>query len=113
MSSHVLSEVNRVCDRIGLLRRGMLILLSEVQEVRKLAARTVHVIFDAGTERRPGPLPAGHEVLSVKPGLWTVRIEGSLQGLLQAIEGLPVKDLEVEEPRLEDVLLKYYREEVP
>ena len=40
MSSHVLPEVERVCDRIGLLRRGELVLVSPVDEVRHLAART-------------------------------------------------------------------------
>src|SRR4029077_4623516 len=43
MSSHVLSEVGRVCDRIALLRKGELALLSSVEECRRLAARSVRV----------------------------------------------------------------------
>src|SRR5512143_1327486 len=39
MSSHVLSEVERVCDRIALVRKGELVLLSSVEELRKLASR--------------------------------------------------------------------------
>src|SRR6185503_8808802 len=41
MSSHVLSEVERVCDRIALVRKGELVLLSGMEELRKLAARQV------------------------------------------------------------------------
>ena len=62
MSSHVLSEVDRVCDRIALVRKGELVLLSTVEELRKLAARPVRVLF---AEDVPAPrgLPAGSEVI--------------------------------------------------
>jgi ABC-type uncharacterized transport system ATPase subunit len=43
MSSHVLPEVERVCDRIALLRKGELVLLSSVDDVRRLASRRVRV----------------------------------------------------------------------
>jgi len=110
MSSHVLSEVEKVCDRIALLRKGELVLLSPVEEVRRLAARRVRVIFDRDVDRGPGNLPSGHEILSLQPRCWTVRVSGHLGPLVDAMAGLPVRDLEVEKPRLEDVLIKYYRE---
>src|SRR6266478_1246660 len=53
MSSHVLPEVERVCDRIGLLRGGELVLLSPVHEVRSLAGRRVHVTFGADVAAPP------------------------------------------------------------
>jgi ABC-2 type transport system ATP-binding protein len=109
MSSHVLSEVERVCDRIALLRKGELVLLSSVGEIRRLAARRVQVSFTADVNLAPG-LPPGHEIVEVKPRLWDLRVEGPLGPLLQVLAGLPVKDIEVMEARLEDVLIKYYRE---
>ena len=112
MSSHVLSEVERVCDRIALLRKGELVLLSSVGETRRLAARRVQVSFTADVNLAPG-LPPGHEVVEVKPRLWDLRVEGPLGPLLQVLAGLPVKDIEVAEARLEDVLIKYYREGAP
>src|SRR5712692_5207160 len=45
MSSHVLSEVDRVCDRIAILRNGELVLLSAIEEIRKVASRRVRVHF--------------------------------------------------------------------
>ena len=110
MSSHVLSEVERVCDRIGLLRKGELVLLSPVSEIRKLAARRVRVIFATDVARKP-ELSREHEVIEAGPRLWTVRVNGPLGPLLGAIASLPVEDLMVEEPRLEDVVMKYYRED--
>ena len=109
MSSHVMSEVERVCDRVGLLRRGELVLLSPVEEIRNLAARRVRVIFAEDVKHMPD-LGPGHEVLETQPRLWTVRVNGPLGPLLGALSGLPVSDLVVEEPHLEDVILKYYRE---
>ena len=53
MSSHVLSEVDRVCDRIALVRKGELVLLSNVEELRKLAARSVRVLFSEDVPRAP------------------------------------------------------------
>jgi ABC-2 type transport system ATP-binding protein len=45
MSSHVLPEVERVCDRIAVLRKGEVVLLSSVEDARKLASRKVRVAF--------------------------------------------------------------------
>jgi ABC-2 type transport system ATP-binding protein len=109
MSSHVLSEVERVCDRIALLRKGELVLLSTVDQVRRFAPRRVHVRFSQDVEA-PSAFPTGHEIVEIKPQIWSLRIEGLLGPLMGLLSSLPIRDLEVEEPRLEDVLIKYYRE---
>ncbi len=110
MSSHVLSEVERVCSRIGLLKKGELVLLRPVEEIRRMAARRVHVSFSEDVPSVPRALPEGHEVLEIQPRAWSLRIHGALGPLVNSLSGLPVRDLEVYEPRLEDVLMKYYRE---
>jgi ABC-2 type transport system ATP-binding protein len=108
MSSHVLSEVARVCDRVALLRKGELALSATVEEIRKLAARRVRVFF--AEEVRLDPVfPPGHQIVSLEPRLWSLRVEGLLGPLLGLLATLPVTDIEVEEPRLEDVLIKYYQ----
>ena len=109
MSSHVLSEVERVCDRIALLGKGSLVLLSTVEEIRKLAPRRVRVFFAEDVKLDPR-VPPGHEIVEINPREWTLRVEGLLGPLLGLLSRLPVKDMRVEEPRLEDVLIKYYRE---
>jgi ABC-2 type transport system ATP-binding protein len=109
MSSHVLSEVERVCDRIALVRKGELVLLSSMEELRQLAARQVKVSFfqDAAAADQ---FPPGIDVVSIAPRLWTLKVEGSLVPLLHAIATLPVLDMQVGEAKLEDVILKYYRD---
>ena len=108
MSSHVLSEVERVCDRIAVLRKGELVLLASVDETRRLAPRRVRVYFNDDVNPPVG-LPPGHEAVNVEARLWNLKVEGGLGPLLKMLAALPVEDLEVEEPRIEDVVLKYYK----
>jgi ABC-2 type transport system ATP-binding protein len=109
MSSHVLSEVDRVCDRIALVRKGELVLLSGIDKLRKLAARPVRVSFDGDVTMLPA-LPAGSEAVEIGPRSWNLNVEGPLGPLLRAMATLPVRDIEIAEARLEDVILKYYRD---
>lgn len=111
MSSHVLSEVGRVCDRIGLLRKGELVLLSSVEDVRAMAPRRVRVRFDSDVNRGPGELPAECELVEIQPRLWSLRVHGPLGWFIEDLSRLPVLDIEIDEPRLEDVLTRYYKEE--
>ncbi len=111
MSSHVLSEVQRVCDRIGLLRKGELVLLSSVEDVRKAAPRRVRVQFNSDVACSPDLQP-GDEVIEIQPRVWNLRVHGRLGGLITTLSGLPIRDIEIDEPHLEDVLTKYYREDI-
>ena len=106
MSSHVLSEVDRACDRIALVRKGEMVLLATIEETRKLAARHVRVSFSEDVSVTPPPFS---EVVEIRPRLWNLKIEGPLGPLLRQLAALPVHDIEVAEPKLEDVIMKYYR----
>jgi ABC-2 type transport system ATP-binding protein len=110
MSSHVLTEVERVCDRIALLRKGEMVLLSNVRESRRLAPRRVRVSFSENVSAPP-ELPPGYQLTEKTPRLWRLAVAGPLGPLLALLAGLPVEDMEIEEARLEDVVMRYYREE--
>lgn len=109
LSSHVLSEVERVCDHVAVLRQGELALSASVSDARHLAPRTVRVVF-----RKPVAPPGVErdgsiQVTSVAAEQWLLQVRGPLGPLMGMLEGLPVADLEVREPRLEDVVIGYYR----
>lgn len=110
MSSHVLSEVERVCDRIAMLRAGELVLVSAVEESRKLGSRRVRLLFSEDVHSIPA-LPPGIRLIEGAIRAWTLAVDGVAGPLLEAVAGLPVRDLSIEEPRLEDVVMKYYRED--
>ena len=109
MSSHVLTEVERVCDRIAMLRQGQVVLLTSVQDARKLAFRRVRIAFQQDVVV-PASLPQGYEMMDAQPRTWILRVTGQLGSLPSFLAALPVADLAVEEARLEDVLVKYYRD---
>src|SRR5215472_7416955 len=108
MSSHVLSEVDRVCDRVALLRQGELVLLSTVEDIRQAASREVRVYF-AEDAPPPAVLPPGATMIDGGPRVWTLKVEGLLGPLMEVLRTLPVTDVEVVQATLEDVVMKYYR----
>lgn len=108
MSSHVLSEVERVCDRIALMRKGQLILFSTVEEARAFASRRVRVVFSE-IAQVPSALPPGCEIVEYTSHVWQLKVDGVLGPLMKLLAPLPVNDIHVAEPRLEDVLLTLYR----
>ena len=110
LSSHVLSEVEHVCDRVGILRRGRLIRVAELEELHDIHFHTVEIVFD-------GPPPL--EKLGRVPGLEKLvrqgthvgfTLHGDFNGLFQALGGSKVVNLSSHEPTLEEVFLAYYRE---
>jgi len=110
LSSHVLSEVDRVCDRIGILRAGELVLEAPVGQVRRMAPRLVRVVFRQPVAPPPAGWPALIEVVATSATQWSLRAQGSIGPVVESLAGLPVADLDVREPRLEDVVIQYYRE---
>ncbi len=110
MSSHVLPEVERVCDRIGLLRQGELVLVSSVDEMRRLAGWHVRVTF-AEDVARPSAWPPGCELIDATPRLWDLRVHGALGPIVALLATLPISDLDVQMPHLEELLRKYYARE--
>ncbi len=111
MSSHVLSEVERVCDRIGLIRSGELALLASVEDLHKMAQRKVRVTFSTDVTARPEALPPEYEIIELGSRAWVFKVRGALGPLMASLSGLPVLDVDVAEARLEEVLMRYYREE--
>jgi ABC-2 type transport system ATP-binding protein len=113
MSSHVLPEVERVCDRLALLRRGTLVLVAAVDEVRRMAARTVRIAFRDDVAAPSAAWPDGIEVIALGAREWRLRVSGPLGPLMAMAGSLPILDLDVHEPHLEDVLRRYYDDEKP
>ena len=107
MSSHVLSEVERVCDRIAVVRKGEVVLVSSVKDARKLASRRVRVTFQHDVSLPV--LPDGYEKIDTKPRMWILSVTGPLGSLPSFLAPFPVLDLAIEEAKLDDVLVKYYR----
>jgi ABC-2 type transport system ATP-binding protein len=108
LSSHILSEVEALCDRIGILRQGRLVDEGTLAELRHLSTHTVEVTF-AGPAPRLAPIPG---VRSAPAGANALRFEvsGAIQPLLAALAEQPVVALTSREPSLEEIFLHHYDE---
>jgi ABC-2 type transport system ATP-binding protein len=106
LSSHILSEVEAVCERVGILRDGRLVDQGTLQELRHLSAQTVEVTF-AG-EAPELALPAGVQVVSAGPNALRFEVTGSVGPLIAALAEHPVVALTSREPSLEEIFLHHY-----
>jgi ABC-2 type transport system ATP-binding protein len=108
LSSHILSEVEAVCDRVGILRAGRLVDQGTLGELRHLSAQTVEVTFDGQVPDRLA-LP-GVEVERAGANALRFEVTGSIGPLVAALADYPVVSLESRVPSLEEIFLHHYED---
>ena len=106
LSSHILSEVEALCDRVGILRAGKLVDQGTLSELRHLGALTVDVTF-AGPAPELADLP-GVDVVATGPSTVRFELTGPIGPLLTALASHPVQTLTSREPSLEEIFLHHY-----
>jgi ABC-2 type transport system ATP-binding protein len=108
LSSHIIDEVDRTCDRVAIIREGRLVQVDRIDAVRALAFHHVELEF-------PNPVPAGD--FAALPGVSHVtaegnrvlmRVSGPLGPVLRAAARFDLLDVVSREPNLEDVFLAQY-----
>jgi ABC-2 type transport system ATP-binding protein len=106
LSSHILSEVEALCDRVGILRQGALVEMGTMAELRHLSALSVEAAFDGS----PPDLSAVEGVSAVEVVGRVVRcqVRGSIEPLLNALAGSGIRELLSHEPSLEELFLAHY-----
>ena len=107
LSSHVLAEVDRVCDRIALIRSGRLVTVQPIEELRRLSPRRVTVDFSRDVNGSAPALPEA-TLVSRASRRWILDVRGPLGAVLAGLAGLPIHDLQVEPFKLEDYVLRLY-----
>lgn len=106
LSSHVLSEVERVCDRVAIIRQGRIVANEEIASLLARRKRNVEMRLHGPAPRLDGV--AGVSALHVSDGLLACRIEGDIGPFLAAIRDAPIADLTIEPAHLEEAFLEFY-----
>jgi ABC-2 type transport system ATP-binding protein len=106
LSSHILSEVEAVCDRVAVLREGVCVEQGTLVELRHLHANTVEATYT-------GPPPVlddvpGVEDAYVRDGVIRLHVSGSPDRLLKALAKVRVTAIQMREPSLEELFHAYY-----
>jgi ABC-2 type transport system ATP-binding protein len=108
-SSHVLSEVQEVAERVAILRRGAVVEVAETAALLGRALRRVRVRFrQAPGDGALAGVPGVKVLERDERGGVLLQVSGDMDALIKALAGYPVSDFETERPSLEEVFLAYY-----
>lgn len=111
LSSHTLSEVQRVADRVGIIRNGHLVDVETVGDLRSKSIRTVELRFDTPVEASVFEEVPGVRDVTVADHHATMSFDGKMDTLLRAAaDRYTLVDVNTQEADLEEIFLEYYRE---
>ena len=111
LSSHILSEVESMCDRVGIIRDGRLVRVGSVAELKNIKHHEVDLTFTIAPPADAFRGVAGVERLEVLPDGRTLRvtIHGDVDPLIKMAARYPLANFVSREPSLEDVFLRFYQ----
>jgi len=108
MSSHILSEIQQIADRAGIIRRGRLIAIDDIDALRSRAIREVRISFGEPVAAAEFQTIDGVSDLVVEDGVLHCRLTGEADPLIKAAARHRVIDFISEEPDLETLFFHYY-----
>ncbi|MEX2162593.1 MAG: ABC transporter ATP-binding protein [Anaerolineales bacterium] len=110
-SSHIMSEVESVAQRVGIIRAGRIVEVADPMALGQRALNRVRVRFSQPVDSANLAKVKGVTVLSHENGKEIrLQIEGEVDGLIKALAKFPVSDFETERPSLEETFLTYYQD---
>jgi len=110
LSSHTLSEVERVTNRLAILRQGKLVVVDSLENLRRVAVQRLEIEFGQPVDTEEfRALPGVKQVQSSGRTL-TIGFEGSADAVVKAAAAHDVRAIHPREDDLEDIFLRYYRE---
>ena len=105
-SSHILSEVQRLCNRVGIIRAGRLVEVSDIRTLQQNSYKKISVTAD-GLTAAHFDLP-GVADLQAENGTVRFLFRGDINTIVARLQGLRLRDLTIEEPTLEEIFMHYY-----
>jgi len=107
LSSHILSEVDRICDRVGIVRDGLLVAVLDVADLKRHRVRRMEVVL--GREARPEDFQMEEvQVLRCEGSRAELLVSGHVGALIKRLGTLPVEDVVFPEATLEDTFMRFY-----
>jgi ABC-2 type transport system ATP-binding protein len=105
-SSHILGEVQRLCTRVGIIREGRIVEISDIRSLQQNNYKKVNMTAD-GLTPATFDLP-GVTNIQAEDGTLHFFFKGDINTVLQKISGIQVSDVTIEEPTLEEIFMHYY-----
>jgi ABC-2 type transport system ATP-binding protein len=110
LSSHMLGEVERLCQRVCIIKNGEIALTDTVENIREKMKETIEVSFSGQIE--PETLKVeGVTSVTMDDGRYVLEIEGQLNPVLARLSELPIKTFDFRKMTLEEIFWKYFEQE--
>ena len=113
LSSHTLSEVERVTHRVAILRQGRVVVVDSLENLRKVAVQRLEIEFAEPVDPREFLALSGVKAASAEDRTVTVSFEGSADAVVKAAAAHEVLAIRPREEDLEEIFLRYYRAGAP
>lgn len=112
-SSHVLSEVQKIADRVGIIRKGVLVEIAETDTLIKRAITRATIQFNEQVPKSSFDRLENLKVLRINDDQrsYTLEVAGEMDGFIKTLAEFPVRELSIHRPSLEEVFLKYYQDD--
>ncbi|CAM5443535.1 ABC transporter ATP-binding protein [Leifsonia shinshuensis] len=112
LSSHILSEVEQLCDRVSIIREGKTVESGTLDELRHLTRTEVSFAEDGTTDAQLARIPDAHDLRTDNGRIKFTADSDGLAPVLAALAELNVKSLTVAPPSLEELFLRHYGDEL-
>lgn len=109
-SSHTLSEVQKMCRRVGIIKQGKIVAVEDIESLRKKQLRKIQIEFNHPAKTGEIGCPGIIDPVTERNSLFFL-FSGTMNDLLRALAGKNIQDLIIEEPTLEEIFMHYYSEE--
>ncbi|MFH1426371.1 MAG: ABC transporter ATP-binding protein [Candidatus Kerfeldbacteria bacterium] len=108
MSSHNLTEVEKVCDRVGIIRLGKMVASESITKLKEKKLYTVHAVFPHKTDPKEFTQLESVELIEAQDTEINFRVKGDINPILTKLDDIDLKDVEIHRASLEDIFLEYY-----
>jgi len=110
MSSHNLPEVERVCDRAGIIKEGKLVGIESIEDLGEKRLRRIEVRFEDKYDKKDFKFDGVENIEEIPEGL-ILTVRGDINPVIQKISQHKLHDLEISHATLEDVFLEFYEKQ--
>lgn len=108
ISSHNLSEVDRICSRVGIIKSGKMIATEDIRALKEKRMHTITVYFFDKAKISDFRMPEIYSIREIGDGI-VIDAKGDINPILKKITEFPVRDIEISHATLEEIFLEFYQ----
>ncbi|MFH1537079.1 MAG: ABC transporter ATP-binding protein [Patescibacteria group bacterium] len=107
MSSHNLAEVERVCDRVGIIKKGKMVAIEDMVGLKEKKIYTIKAFFGEEIDEKEFNLN-GVQIDRHHYNNYTLKVKGDIDEIVKKVSKYKLRDIEIAQASLEDIFLEYY-----